>query len=140
MNGYKDVVEYKSSELVKWSGDKIKVEKFIENKELFLNIVKDTMKILEKKYHFISSKHIPKDVYFITVFALICKVGIKEKEFDNLLHIIISKVSKRLINGDYASSPNAKAQYDINRILIPTIDGDEITIEEITEWEIASWK
>ena len=128
----KDNTHYKSDALVKWSNNGTIVNEFIQRKTEFLDLLRDTISTFENKLNIYVMKNIPKDVYIISVFSLICLVGKRDKNFDAYLNEIIIHITKRLVMGDYASSPNAKAVDDISKIIVPLISNKEPQYEKFS--------
>lgn len=114
-------IKYKSDDLVRWANDESKARYFIDNKHIFIKKVISTISTIERKLNIYTIKNLPKDVYFISVFTLICKLelGDQDPRLDGILRSVIHHITKRLVFGDYSSSPNAKALDDINKVIIP---------------------
>lgn len=114
-------VNYKADVLVKWSAQEDKVNPVIRRIDDFEELLKNTCSLLGRKFELSSLEALPKEVYLLTTFALMCVLNEREKDFDIVLKKLISRITVRLINNDYASSPNAKALEDINTFLLPLL-------------------
>ena len=119
-----DSVNYKNDKMVIWAMDSEKVNTFIQRWTDFEDMIRKTMSVLDKKLDIYTISAMPKEVYFITTFTLLCKVDSESNKFDKLFKENISWITKRLIIGHYASSPNAKAMNDINNRLLKKISGE----------------
>lgn len=135
----KSQINYSKQELMKFANDKVKAKRFSTefNKKGFKNLLKEALKLLEQKYHFYSVDQLPKNVYLIAIFVVICKqsqqVGVNETNLyksvdDEKVRKIIRLISIRLIEGDYSSSPGVKALQDVNKFIIPLLEDKD------TEW------
>ena len=120
-------VSYKTPTLVEWANVNERVNSFLERKAQFQDAVSDTISVFERKLNIYTIAGIPKDVYFLVVFSVVCKIGVRDSKFETILNESIWHVSKRLAKGDYASSPNAKAMEDINKYVMALIDGQTPT-------------
>ena len=119
-------VNYKNDKLVIWAMDIDKVNTLVGRWNDFVETIRTTMGILEQKLDIYTLSAMPKEVYLITTFALVCKVDKDSRTFDDHFNNNIAWITKRLIMGHYASGPNAKAMNDINNLLLTKISGDYI--------------
>lgn len=117
-------VDYRKQELLRWSLDKRDVSLFIKILPDFKKTLIDTLSILDTKFDFYSLESMPKNVYLISALSVVTKCdSSRKKQSKEIWKQVISFITKRLINGDYASSPGAKALEDINKFILPLIDG-----------------
>lgn len=116
--------KYGSDELIVWSQDETKVNSFIENQHLFKEMVSKTISVFNRKVNIFKMNDIPKEVYFLAVFSILTKLNDTDQRFTNVLNKTIQHITKRLLKGEYASSPNAKALEDINNYVMKLIDNE----------------
>lgn len=131
---YTHDVKYKSDDLVKWANDVDKAKHFIERKHEFVDKVIKAISSIEKNLNIYSIKNLPKDVYMISVFTIICilDMGEQDPRFKDILNKVINHITRRLVNGDYSSSPNAKAIDDINKVIEPLCSNEEPNYSHFT--------
>ena len=115
-------VNYKKDALIKWANNSDEFNNFCNDQEMFIDKIISTFKLLKTKLFIIDLKYLPKEVYLLVIFSLSClKDDISKKDFDLIFRNLMFAVSTKLINGVFASSPNAKAMEIINNIIVEQI-------------------
>ena len=134
-------VNYKKDALIKWANNAEEFNNFYKNNEAFIDKIDDTFDLLKTKLFIIDLKYLPKEVYLLVIFALSClKDYIPKEDFSLVFRNLIFIVSTKLINGVFASSPNAKAMEIINNIIVKQIIENKKykhidELEQIENWE-----
>lgn len=130
----KEDVKYKSDDLVTWANNVDKAKHFIDRRHDFEDKVKSAISAIERNLNIYTIKNLPKDVYMISVFTIICilEMGAQDPRFNDILHKTINHITRRLVTGDYSSSPNAKAIDDINKVIHPLCFNEEPDYSEFT--------
>ena len=120
-------VDYKKDSLISFSMDRPSVKKFISSKKKFIETLKKSIGILKNEFGIYSESLLPKNVYLSVVFAYEALCKLNNKRDQKILKNIIRRVSSRMLEGVYASSPGARTIEDINEFLLPMFDGEEIS-------------
>lgn len=119
-------INYRKDELLRWSMDTEEVKTFVENINDFKKVLIKSISDMDTKWNFYSLDWLPKNIYLMASLALNLlsrNIEIKDSHWDK----VVSLITRRLLNGDYASSPGVKSIEDINAYIIPLVTKSEIT-------------
>lgn len=138
---FKSRVDYKKDTLIKFSMDKRDVMKFFSIREEFTEMLEESIGMLSSEFGIFRIEQLPKNVYLTAIIAYRSLLKINNTDPDkSKLKRIMKRISTRLIDGVYASSPGARALEDINDFIMPVmmdskISDDAQVFEEIWDAE-----